>query len=77
MGSLAYTLEITRTGSEVTMLLDGVPFPYRNYGVKKTDPFLFGVILNKGKSCEIYGLECKKSIKPVNTVPVIPGKIKK
>jgi hypothetical protein len=61
-GSGTYNLEITRTGGEVTMLLEGVPFPYRNYGVSKTEPVLFGVILNKGKSCEIHGLECKTSI---------------
>lgn len=77
LGSLAYTLEITRAGGEVTMLLDGIPFPYRNYGVKKTDPFLFGVILNKGKSGEIYGLECKTSAKPAKTIPAEPGKTKK
>ena len=69
MGSLAYTLEITRTGSEVTMLLDGIPFPYRNYGVRKNDAFQFGVLLNKNKTCEIYGFECTPDARPAGTTP--------
>jgi hypothetical protein len=64
MGGSPHTLEIKRVGSEVSMLLDGLPFHYRNYGVKKTDTFLFGVILNKNKTCELYGLACETASQP-------------
>ena len=74
MGGVPHTLEIIRKGGEIAMLLDGQPFHYRNYGVKKTDTFMFGVILNKTKACEIYGFECKTGNLPAKKVQAAGNK---
>ena len=68
MGGSPHTLVINRTGSEVTMLLDGQRISCRNYDVKKTDTFLFGMILNKKKTGELYGFECKTAKQPATKV---------
>jgi len=85
-GNAMRSFVIERSGPEIIFTVDGYQQPYRKYDADESTDFLFGIILKKGKTCEINGFSLNaKPVavpKPGKSVPgkadqnTVPGKNK-